>query len=205
MVAAQISTTDVPDSSGWSASLYNKNASFVYSAAFTTPILKLLDAKPGEKIVDFGCGSGELTLELEKIVGAKSGSGGLVVGVDNSESMIRTAKENGLNSCFVADIQQSLEFPKVMAVPRNNYDAVFTNAALHWCKKDPVGVIRSVKTLLKPGGRFVGELGGFMNCVGVRSALHVVLKRRGHDSTTVDPWFFPSPEHYSKLLIEQGF
>jgi SAM-dependent methyltransferase len=47
------------------------------------------------------------------------------------------------------------------------FDAVFTNAALHWCKANPTGVLESVKKVLKKGGRFVGEMGGFMNCVGL--------------------------------------
>ncbi|KAF9258037.1 S-adenosyl-L-methionine-dependent methyltransferase [Marasmius fiardii PR-910] len=205
MVSGQVSTTDAPDNSGWSASLYNKNASFVYSTAFTTPVLQLLDARPGEKIVDFGCGSAEVTLEIEKMVVAKSAPGGLVVGVDNSDSMIKKSKENGLKNCFVADVQQPLELPQALSVPRNGYDAVFTNATLHWCKRDPGGVIQSVKSLLRPGGRFVGEMGGFMNCVGVRSVLHLVMKRRGYDPTTLDPWFFPSTEQYSKLLVQHGF
>lgn len=81
-------TADRPDASGWSASLYNKNASFVYSSAFTAPVLTLLDAQPGEKIIDFGCGSGELTLDLQKIVGVDEGQG-MVVGMDISESMVR--------------------------------------------------------------------------------------------------------------------
>lgn len=73
-----------PDASGWSADQYNKTASFVYSSAFTQPVLRLLDPKPDEKIIDFGCGSGEVTLELQRIVG----SGGLAVGFDTSDSMV---------------------------------------------------------------------------------------------------------------------
>jgi ubiquinone/menaquinone biosynthesis C-methylase UbiE len=72
------------DSSGWSASQYNQTASFVYSPAFTSPILELLAAKPGERIIDFGCGSGEVTLQIRDLVG----QGGTVVGVDFSESMV---------------------------------------------------------------------------------------------------------------------
>jgi ubiquinone/menaquinone biosynthesis C-methylase UbiE len=75
-----------PDSSGWSANLYNKVANFVYSSQYTTPILDLLNAKPGERIIDFGCGSGELTLQIEQMV--VQGEGGVIVGVDASESMV---------------------------------------------------------------------------------------------------------------------
>lgn len=77
---------DAPDASGWSASLYNKTVPFVYSPVFTAPVLELLAAQPGERIIDFGCGSGEVTLELKKIV--ERVKGGVVVGVDFSESMV---------------------------------------------------------------------------------------------------------------------
>ena len=83
-----LTVVDVPDTSGWSASLYNKTASFVYSATFTAPVLELLAAQPGERILDLGCGSGEVTLVLQDIVGQKDG--GLVVGTDFSESMVNT-------------------------------------------------------------------------------------------------------------------
>jgi ubiquinone/menaquinone biosynthesis C-methylase UbiE len=79
-------TTNSAAASGWSASLYNKHASFVYSPAFTSPVLGLLAAQPGERIIDFGCGSGEVTLELKKRV--EEAPGGVVVGVDFSESMV---------------------------------------------------------------------------------------------------------------------
>ncbi|ESK91259.1 methyltransferase type 11 [Moniliophthora roreri MCA 2997] len=193
-----MSSTEAPDKSGWSASQYNETASFVYSAAYTSPVLELLSARPSERIIDFGCGSAEITLELEEIVG----SSGYVVGVDSSESMIEKAKQNGLKNAFVADIQA---LSKIPGVSEEKFDAVFTNAALHWCKRDPEGVIKSARSLLKPGGRFVGEMGGWMNCTGVRSALHLVMKRRGYNSAELDPWFFPSPEEYSKLLQSQGF
>jgi ubiquinone/menaquinone biosynthesis C-methylase UbiE len=81
------STLTMRDTSGWSASLYNTHASFVYSPVFTSPILELLAAQPGERIIDFGCGSGEVTLELKKRV--EEVPGGVVVGVDFSENMVR--------------------------------------------------------------------------------------------------------------------
>ena len=127
---------------------------------------------------------------------------------------------NGFKKCFVADIQEGLEFPETLGVPSREYDAVFTNAALHWCKRNPSGVIASAKQVLKQGGRFVGEMGGFMNCIGkrglkqastrdstdemvlvlgIRLALHSVLERRGYEPGFLDPWFFPSTEEYSKV------
>ncbi|KAJ7457682.1 S-adenosyl-L-methionine-dependent methyltransferase, partial [Mycena galericulata] len=108
---------------------------------------------------------------------------------------------------FVSDIQD-LDIPIAEfnnSDPDFKFDAAFSNAALHWCKRNPAGVLESVKRILKPGGRFVAEMGGAMNCIGVRSALHSVLKSRGHNPSPLDPWFFPSVEDYTKLLIAASF
>ncbi|KAF4617398.1 hypothetical protein D9613_006014 [Agrocybe pediades] len=190
---------ETPDATGWSASNYNKTASFVYSPAFTAPVLGLLSAKPGERILDVGCGSGELTLLIQQIV--EQAPGGAIVGTDSSESMIRKAKENGVKHAFIADAQE-------MIVPQEyqeKYDAVFSNAALHWCKRDPLGVLTSVAKVLKPGGRIAAEMGGFLNCVGLVSQLHDVVRSRGRDPEELSPWYFPSMEDYVKLLVEAGF
>lgn len=82
------STTQRPPDT-WSAALYNQTASFVYSRAFTSPVLELLNPQPGERIIDVGCGSGELSLQIQHIVReGERGHGGIVVGVDSSESMV---------------------------------------------------------------------------------------------------------------------
>lgn len=86
MTSTRNQKVDGPDSSGWSASHYNKTASFVYSSAFTAPVLELLAAQPGERILDVGCGSGEVTKIVQEIV--EQGEGGVVVGTDFSESMV---------------------------------------------------------------------------------------------------------------------
>ncbi|KAG8985159.1 hypothetical protein FRB90_004901 [Tulasnella sp. 427] len=193
-------TNEVKDT--WSAKLYNKNASFVYSPAFTSAVLSLLNAKAGERILDLGCGSGEITVDLQTVVG----DDGLVVGTDFSHDMIEKSQSNGLRHAFVADAQ-ALEFPPDLQHHNGTFDAVFTNAALHWCKRDPAGVIRSVKAALKKDGkgRFAGEFGGYLNCVGLRGAIHSVLRKRGYDPKKLDPWYFPSVQDYQSLLESEGF
>lgn len=160
----------------------------------------MLAPKPGEKVYDFGCGGGHLSVQIAKIVGSE----GVVVGVDSSESMINQTRNNGLTHAFVSDIQ-AIQFPADLPSDlRTGFDAVFSNAALHWCKRNPKGVIESVKSVLRPGGRFVAEMGGFLNCVGVRMAIHVALNRRGYDAYERDPWYFPSVEAYRDLLESGG-
>ncbi|KAG8963651.1 hypothetical protein FRC03_002695 [Tulasnella sp. 419] len=143
-------------------------------------------------------------MELQKAVGPD----GKIVGVDFSENMISKAASNGCQNVFVGDAQ-ALMFPDDMVQQgiHIGYDAVFSNAALHWCKRDPRGVIYSVRRVLKNdgAGRFVAEMGGYMNCIGVRSALHLVLKARGYKPEELDPWYFPSIEEYRTLLEEEGF
>ncbi|KAH9922658.1 cyclopropane-fatty-acyl-phospholipid synthase [Fomitopsis serialis] len=156
----------------WSAANYQKTASFVFSNEFTAPVLTLLDAKPGERIIDVGCGSGEVTLQIQQLVG-----------------------ETGVVHAFVGDAQ-AIDIPSTWDASLKNYDAVFSNAALHWCKQNPRGVVESAKRLLKPGGRFVVEMGGQMNCIGVRAALHHVLRNRGYKPEELDPWYFPSTADY---------
>lgn len=193
------STNDAPKDT-WSASQYNKAASFVYSDAYTRPVLNLLDLKPGERILDLGCGTGELTVRLQEFIGKD----GLVVGMDASEDMLAKAKKNGLEKSFCCDAQK-LVWPSEFSDLPGTLDAVFTNATLHWCKRDPSAVVRAAKQALKPGGRFVGEFGGYLNCIGLRSTLHQVLRKRGIDPLQVDPWYFPRAEHYAKVLESEGF
>jgi SAM-dependent methyltransferase len=105
-------STESPDSSGWSASQYNNAAPFVYSPAFTAPILELLAAQQGERVIDFGCGSGEVTMKIAKTVGVD----GLVIGVDFSENMVSLLPATCImfqnSESFVQDHQSKIEWPE---------------------------------------------------------------------------------------------
>jgi len=112
---------------------------------------------------------------------------------------------------FQSDAQH-LRFPSPES-DEHSFDAVFTNATLHWCKRDPGGVLDGVKKALKKnkhetthGGlpRFVGEFGGFLNVTGVRSHLHRVMVERGIDPVPLDPWFFPTDKEYREVSISSS-
>ncbi len=177
---------NMAQTTSWNPASYAKNARFVSDLG--APLLQMLDAKPGEMILDLGCGDGALT---EKIAAA----GCTVYGVDSSHAQLQAARARNL-PVVVMDGQR-------LALKRR-FDAVFTNAALHWMKQAEK-VVEGVVSSLKPGGRFVGEFGGKGNVETIRQALHNTLRKRGIDPWSVDPWYYASPEEYTQLLNRYGF
>jgi trans-aconitate methyltransferase len=170
----------------WCPDRYAKNARFV--ADLGAPLIDMLVPRPGERILDLGCGDGALT---ESIVAR----GARVVGVDASAEQIAAARARGLDA-QVADGER-LAFDA-------EFDGVLSNAALHWMKNADA-VIDGVWRGLTPGGRFVAEMGGAGNVATVRGALAEALGRRGIDAAAVDPWYFPTPDEYRARLEARGF
>jgi len=172
----------------WSSSRYAENARFVSDLG--APVLELLNPQPGERILDLACGDGVLT---EKI----SACGAEVVGVDGSPEMVAAARQKGID-VRVMDAHR-LEFGA-------DFDAVFSNAALHWMKRDPDAVIQGVRRALKPRGRFAAEMGGHGNVAAITVALCCTLERYGvRDPTPAIPWYFPSVAEYRERLERAGF
>ncbi len=170
----------------WNPEGYVTNAGFV--AELGRPVVDLLNPMPEERILDLGCGDGRLTEKLVAI-------GCQVVGVDTSVELIEAAQARGLDAQMMDG--RYLTF-------NNEFDAVFTNAALHWIKEADA-VVKGVWQSLKSGGRFVGEFGGVHNVATVRQALHQALNARGLDAAAADPWYFPAPAEYKERLTSQGF
>jgi SAM-dependent methyltransferase len=170
----------------WQAERYATNARFV--ADLGAPVLALLAPQPGERILDLGCGDGALTGKL-------AAAGVAVVGVDASPEMIEAARARGLDARVMDG--QALTFAA-------EFDAVFSNAALHWMR-DPDAVIAGVARALRPGGRFDGEFGGHGNVAAITVALLAVLARRGQDGRAAIPWYFPAPDAYRAKLEAHGF
>lgn len=170
----------------WDPERYARNARFV--ADLGMPVVELLAPRPGERILDLGCGDGAL---MEKLLAR----GCQVVGVDGSAEQIAAACARGLDA-YVMD-GEHLTF-------HDAFDAVFSNAALHWMKRAD-DVIAGVWRALKPGGRFVAECGGDGCVATIRAALAAALERRGVDVARVDPWYFPTPDNYRERLRAHGF
>jgi 2-isopropylmalate synthase len=170
----------------WSASEYTKHASFVPSMA--SDVFDLLSPRKGEVILDVGCGDGELTLKIQK-------SGCSVIGIDASPSMIKATKSRGIEA-YVVD-GHNIDFV-------NRFDAVFSNAALHWMTQ-PQKVINGVKNALKNGGRFVAEFGGSGNIAALIKAMRETFDENNSFGEFEIPWFFPSAEEYKGFLESSGF
>jgi SAM-dependent methyltransferase len=169
-----------------SAARYAQTAHFVL--ALGAPVLELLAPSPGERILDLGCGDGVLT---QRIVAA----GASVVAVDAGPDMIAAARARGLDAGVMDGQKLTLA---------GEFDAVFSNATLHWMR-DQEAVLAGVHRALKRGGRFVAEMGGHNNTAAIIVALSAVLARRGLDAHRLNPWYFPSAEAYRKKLEVAGF
>jgi len=182
----------VNSSSVWSPADYASNAGFVPKLG--SAALTLLDPQPGEFILDLGCGDGQLTLEI-------MASGARVIGLDASEEMVEAARARGVDA-FVADAQ-ALDLDS-QGGRFGQFDAAFSNAALHWML-DPDAVASGVFSVLKAGGRFVGEMGGFGNLAALRGALRAELVARGYPVPAEDPQWYPSAEEFTRLYACAGF
>lgn len=176
---------------GWSAGDYASNARFV--ADLAAPLVDWLAPVAGERILDLGCGDGALS---ESLVAR----GASVVGVDASLDLVAAARTRGLNA--IRGDGQSLAAVLDDQAP---FDAVFSNAALHWMARDPDAVIAGVFAQLKPGGRFVAELGAHGNVRTIREALRAEAGERGQTADALDPWFFPWEKEYIEQLTDAGF
>jgi len=176
----------IEETNHWNPKTYHKHTAFVSQLAL--PVVDLLAPKKGENILDAGCGEGTLAVEIAKY-------GANVTGVDSSEAMVDTARAKGVEA-YIGSVTD-LPYDAV-------FDAVFSNAVLHWVK-DARGAVRSIAKSLKPSGRFVAEFGGEGNVKHLIDAMEAVFALHPEFGTFEHPWYFPSVEAYRKVLESEGF
>ncbi len=173
----------------WNPALYDSKHSFVWQ--YGAEVVSFLAPQPGEQILDIGCGTGHLTAKIAK-------SGARVLGVDVSREMIAAAQKNYPHLEFLHSDVRDLRFDC-------EFDAVFSNAALHWML-EPARVAAIIWKALGPGGRFVGEFGGKGNTSRLQGGFKQALQDLGMPvQGDLNPWYFPSPGEYATLLEEAGF
>lgn len=170
----------------WQAQSYAHHARFV--AELALPVVDLLAPQQGEEILDLGCGDAALACEI-------ANRGGNVIGVDESPSMVNAALAAGVKT--VRADACALPFGQ-------RFDAVFSNAVLHWIDT-PDLAIKAVREVLKPDGRFVAEFGGHGCVATILTAMRAVARTWGYDEALVCPWYFPTVDEYRQRLENGGF
>ncbi|MDQ2930580.1 MAG: methyltransferase domain-containing protein [Gemmatimonadota bacterium] len=180
------SADESSSSQEWSAERYARNARFV--AELGEPVVDWLDPKPSERVLDVGCGDGALTASIVA-------RGAAVVGIDASTSLVAAARGRGIDARVI----------DAYALPFHaEFDAAFSNAALHWMR-DPDRALAGIRRALKPLGRFVGEMGAQGNVAAICTAILAVLRAHDIDGEARWPWYFPSPAEYAERLETHGF
>lgn len=170
----------------WDTTAYDEGHSFVFEHGES--VVDLLEPEAGEHILDIGCGTSHLTDQI-------ASEGADVVGLDASEEMITEARETYSECEFIHEDARDVSFSE-------SFDAVFSNAALHWIPEQDA-VLESVADALGPGGRFVAELGGTGNVAAIVEAVETAATERGY--TVENPWYFPSVGEYATKLEAHGF
>ncbi len=172
----------------WDAEAYNTNFAFVWE--FATDLLSVLKPVQGEKILDIGCGTGQLTSAIAE-------AGSAVTGIDSDEAMVNLARQNFPGVGFEVMDAREITYD-------NNFDAIFSNASLHWMRP-PTPVVAGMSRALKPGGRLVAELGGQGNIRTIVNAIRRCITDAGYGTPTPrSPWYFPDIPSYTGLLKRHG-
>ncbi|HVY25041.1 MAG TPA: methyltransferase domain-containing protein [Polyangiaceae bacterium] len=171
----------------WNPTHYDRAGAFVPKLA--ADLIELLAPEPGQRVLDLGAGTGDLTQAL-------AAAGARPLGLDASQAMVSEARRKHPNLDFVVGDGQELSFD-------GEFDAVFSNATLHWMARAE-DVARGVARALKPGGRFVAEFGGARCVRTVRNAVQAELAELGVEGHGTPSWYFPTVAQYARVLDDAG-
>jgi trans-aconitate methyltransferase len=179
----------------WNTEAYATNGRFV--ATLASDVVALLNPQPGEAVLDLGCGDGALTEQL-------AATGAIVTGVDASATMLAAARQRNLHNArgLIYEQHDATTLPY-----HQQFDAAFSNAALHWITglAGQQAMLAGVHRALRPGGRFIAEMGGHGNIAAIRTALQAALAPFHIDAEATAASFFPSPALYRRLLETANF
>lgn len=183
--------------------LYATNAAFV--PLLSQKLMALASLEAHESVLDFGCGDGVLTKQIQE-----TQVSGRVVGIDNQEDMIAAARRLGIVDARLVSAQNLRDEADLQ---KNEFDVVITNAVLHWipdlANMDDPYILKAIAKALKPTGRFVGEFGAFQNINEIVSTICLSLIHHGVSPTTIRndimPFFFPTDKAWTSILENAGF
>lgn len=171
----------------WNPDTYGRDGAFVHQLA--EGVVEWLAAQPGERVLDLGCGDGQLTQRIGAL-------GASIIGIDSSPAMVSAARARGMK----VDQGSAENLP----YPDHVFEAVFSNAALHWVRGQDE-MLSQVHRVLCPGGRFVAEMGGHGNIAAIRVAFAAVLSRHGFAGLGERGNYYPTSEAYNRRLERYGF
>jgi 2-isopropylmalate synthase len=174
------------ESNNWNTNQYKNHASFVSDMA--EDLVEVLNPKKDETILDLGCGDGTLALKIKQ----KCQN---IIAVDLSNEMVEKTKSLGIEAYIMS--ATNLEF-------ENKFDAVFSNAVLHWVKQSKLAV-QNINKVLKQNGRFIAEFGGYKNINTIVQAIQEVFNQNKDYGVFNNPWYFPTTQEYKNILEQNGF
>jgi trans-aconitate 2-methyltransferase len=161
-------------------------------------LIALAKVKNNDSVLDIGCGTGKLTVELSRLA-----SQGTVLGLDPSVEMLEKAEEISKgkgNIRFKLISVQSMQFA-------DEFDLVFSNSALQWVREQQE-VVRPVYRALRKGGRIAFQLPAKNFCREFFAYTGDAITLLGYEKyfrRWQTPWYLPEKEEYETLLKETGF